>query len=65
MWSISERCFNTIPEAAHCVRNRAPTGLTPRRTVKGHLGFGDDMMNRLPQIKPFILPENKNLTETT
>lgn len=39
-------------------------GLTPKQTVKDHLGFSDDTLNRLPQIKPFILPGHKNLTDT-
>ena len=39
-------------------------GLTPKQTVKDHLGFSDDTLNRLPQVKPFILPGHKNLTDT-
>lgn len=40
-------------------------GLTPKRVVKDHLGFSDDTLNRLPQVKPFILPGDKNLTATS
>ena len=39
-------------------------GLTPTAVVKDHLGFSDDTLNRLPKIKPFIMPGNKNLTTT-
>ncbi|KAJ8606245.1 hypothetical protein MRB53_041117 [Persea americana] len=39
-------------------------GLTPRQVVKDHLGFSDDTLDRLPKIKPYILPGNTNLTAT-
>lgn len=39
-------------------------GLTPKQVVKDHLGFSEDTLNRLPQIKPFILPGNTNLSTT-
>nr|POE56417.1 oxalate decarboxylase oxdc [Quercus suber] len=39
-------------------------GLTPKQVVKDHLGFSDDTLNRLPQIKPFILPGSTNATQT-
>jgi len=39
-------------------------GLTPKRVVKDHLGFSEDTLNRLPQIKPFILPGDKDLSQT-
>ncbi|QIW95780.1 hypothetical protein AMS68_001298 [Peltaster fructicola] len=39
-------------------------GLTPKQVVKDHLGFSDDTLSRLPTIKPYILPGNKNLTTT-
>ncbi|OQO06057.1 hypothetical protein B0A48_08645 [Cryoendolithus antarcticus] len=39
-------------------------GLTPKRVVKDHLGFSDDTLNRLPKIKPYILPGSTNLTQT-
>lgn len=39
-------------------------GLTPKQIVKDHLGFSEDTLNRLPQIKPFILPGNTNLSTT-
>ena len=39
-------------------------GLTPKRVVKDHLGLSDDTLNRLPEVKPFILPGDKNLTAT-
>jgi len=39
-------------------------GLTPRQVVKDHLGFSEDTLDRLPQIKPFILPGDKNLLQT-
>ncbi|KAK5120624.1 hypothetical protein LTR85_005982 [Meristemomyces frigidus] len=39
-------------------------GLTPKQTVKDHLGFSENTLNRLPQIKPFIVPGHLNLTNT-
>ncbi|KAF2166038.1 hypothetical protein M409DRAFT_66930 [Zasmidium cellare ATCC 36951] len=39
-------------------------GLTPRQVVKDHLGFSDETLDRLPKIKPYILPGNTNLTTT-
>ena len=39
-------------------------GLTPPQIVKDHLGFSLDTLERLPTVKPFILPGNKNLTTT-
>lgn len=39
-------------------------GLTPKHVVSDHLGFSEDTLNRLPTIKPFILPGDKNLTQT-
>lgn len=39
-------------------------GLTPKQVVKDHLGFSDDTLNRLPQIKPYILPGSTNVTQT-
>ncbi|PPJ49942.1 hypothetical protein CBER1_04683 [Cercospora berteroae] len=39
-------------------------GLTPKQVVKDHLGFSDDTLNRLPKIKPFILPGDPNLQQT-
>jgi len=39
-------------------------GLTPKHVVSDHLGFSEDTLNRLPKIKPFILPGNKNLSTT-
>lgn len=39
-------------------------GLTPKQVVKEHLGFSEDTLNRLPKIKPFILPGSTDLGET-
>ncbi|KAI4718855.1 oxalate decarboxylase, secreted [Aureobasidium sp. EXF-10727] len=39
-------------------------GLTPKQVVKEHLGFSDDTLNRLPKIKPFILPGDTDLGQT-
>lgn len=39
-------------------------GLTPKQIVGDHLGFSEDTLNRLPKIKPYILPGNTNLTTT-
>jgi len=39
-------------------------GLTPKQIVGDHLGFSEDTLNRLPKVKPFILPGDKNLTQT-
>ncbi|KXT14910.1 hypothetical protein AC579_3075 [Pseudocercospora musae] len=39
-------------------------GLTPKQIVKDHLGFSEDTLNRLPKVKPFILPGDTNLTQT-
>ncbi|KAI4848954.1 oxalate decarboxylase, secreted [Aureobasidium sp. EXF-8845] len=39
-------------------------GLTPKQVVKEHLGFSDDTLNRLPKIKPFILPGSTDLGAT-
>ncbi|SMR51918.1 unnamed protein product [Zymoseptoria tritici ST99CH_3D1] len=39
-------------------------GLTPKQVVKDHLGFSEDTLNRLPKIKPFIVPGNTNLSTT-
>jgi hypothetical protein len=30
-------------------------GLTPKQVVKDHLGFGDETLERLPQVKPYVL----------
>lgn len=39
-------------------------GLTPKQVVQDHLGFSEDTLNRLPSIKPFILPGSTNFTQT-
>ncbi|THY74803.1 oxalate decarboxylase, secreted [Aureobasidium pullulans] len=39
-------------------------GLTPKQVVKEHLGFSEDTLNRLPKIKPFILPGDTDLSQT-
>lgn len=39
-------------------------GLTPKQIVGDHLGFSEDTLNRLPQVKPYILPGSTNKTET-
>jgi oxalate decarboxylase/phosphoglucose isomerase-like protein (cupin superfamily) len=39
-------------------------GLTPKAVVKDHLGFSEETLDRLPKIKPYILPGNPNLTTT-
>jgi oxalate decarboxylase/phosphoglucose isomerase-like protein (cupin superfamily) len=37
-------------------------GLTPKQIVKDHLGLPDAVIDRLPKVKPIIVPGNKNLT---
>jgi hypothetical protein len=39
-------------------------GLTPKQAVKGHLGFSDETLERLPQAKPYILPGGPDLSRT-
>ncbi|KAF2224033.1 RmlC-like cupin domain-containing protein [Elsinoe ampelina] len=39
-------------------------GLTPKQTVKDHLGFSEETLNRLPMVKPYILPGSTDKTET-
>ena len=39
-------------------------GLTPKQIVKDHLGVDDEFIDRLAQVKPVILPGNKNLNTT-
>jgi hypothetical protein len=39
-------------------------GLTPQQIVKDHLGFSQDTLDRLPQIKPFILRGDTDLLQT-
>ncbi|GAB7345838.1 hypothetical protein MBLNU457_4095t1 [Dothideomycetes sp. NU457] len=39
-------------------------GLTPKQIVGDHLGFSEDTLDRLPRVKPFILPGDRNLTQT-
>ncbi|KAF2155088.1 oxalate decarboxylase, secreted [Myriangium duriaei CBS 260.36] len=39
-------------------------GLTPGQIVQDHLGFSQDTLNRLPKIKPYILPGSTNMTQT-
>lgn len=39
-------------------------GLTPKRVVKDHLGFSDETLDRLPQVKPYILPGDTDLSKT-
>jgi len=39
-------------------------GLTPRQVVKDHLGFSEETLDRLPKIKPFILPGDTDLLQT-
>ncbi|KAM3425533.1 Oxalate decarboxylase OxdD [Cercospora zeina] len=39
-------------------------GLTPKQIVKDYLGFSEDTLNRLPKIKPFILPGDLNSLQT-
>lgn len=39
-------------------------GLTPGQVVKDHLGVDDAFVARLPKTKQFILPGDKNLTQT-
>ena len=39
-------------------------GLTPKQIVKDHLGFSEDTLDRLPHIKPYILPGDTNLLQT-
>jgi hypothetical protein len=39
-------------------------GLTPKQVVKEHLGFSEDTLDRLPKIKPFILPGSTDPGQT-
>ncbi|KAK5164865.1 uncharacterized protein LTR77_009529 [Saxophila tyrrhenica] len=39
-------------------------GLTPKQVVQDHLGFSEDTLNRLPKIKPFIMPGDEDLLQT-
>jgi oxalate decarboxylase family bicupin protein len=39
-------------------------GFTPKQVVQDHLGFSEDTLNRLPKIKPFILPGDTDLLQT-
>jgi hypothetical protein len=39
-------------------------GLTPKQVVKDHLGFSDETLERLPQVKPYILPGDPDLSKT-
>jgi hypothetical protein len=38
--------------------------LTPKQVVKDHLGFSEETLNRLPQVKPYILPGDPDLSKT-
>lgn len=39
-------------------------GLTPKQIVKDHLGLSEDTLERLPQVKPYILPGDPDLSKT-
>jgi hypothetical protein len=39
-------------------------GLTPKQIVKDHLGLSEETLERLPQVKPYILPGNPDLSKT-
>jgi oxalate decarboxylase family bicupin protein len=39
-------------------------GLTPRQVVKDHLGLSEETLERLPQVKPYILPGDPDLSKT-
>lgn len=39
-------------------------GLTPKQVVKDHLGLSENTLDRLPQVKPYILPGNPDLSKT-
>jgi oxalate decarboxylase/phosphoglucose isomerase-like protein (cupin superfamily) len=39
-------------------------GLTPKQVVKDHLGFSEKTLDRLPHIKPYILPGSTNALQT-
>lgn len=39
-------------------------GLTPKQVVKDNLGFSDEKLERLPQVKPYILPGDPDLSRT-
>jgi hypothetical protein len=39
-------------------------GLTPKQVVKDHLGFSDETLERLPQVKSYILPGDPDLSKT-
>jgi oxalate decarboxylase/phosphoglucose isomerase-like protein (cupin superfamily) len=38
-------------------------GLTPKQIVKDHLGLSEDTLDRLPQVKPYILPGDPDLSK--
>lgn len=37
-------------------------GLTPKQVVKDHLGFSEETLDRLPQVKNWIVPGSTNAT---
>ena len=39
-------------------------GLTPKQIVKDHLGLPDAVIDNLPKYEQFILPGDKNMTQT-
>jgi hypothetical protein len=39
-------------------------GLTPKQVVKDHLGLSEETLDRLPQVKPYILPGDPDLSKT-
>lgn len=39
-------------------------GLTPKQLVKDHLGLSEETLDRLPQVKPYILPGDPDLSKT-
>jgi hypothetical protein len=38
--------------------------LSPKQVVKDHLGFSDETLERLPQVKSYILPGDPDLSKT-
>lgn len=39
-------------------------GLTPKQVVKDHLGLSEQTLDRLPHVKPYILPGDPDLSKT-
>lgn len=75
MRTIHNLCRHVLTNIPFCTEIlQAPTyndisvaqwlGLTPKQVVKDHLGFSEETLDRLPQVKPFILPGDPDLSKT-